>query len=207
MNRYNKYRLLHPWITFKRIWYKVYNPAMFRFQGVLLKEESNIANKTYLRLEEGATAYIGKHFTIASGDNINPLSSNRYTSICVDRHAILEIGNYCGISSSTIWATQHIRIGNYVNIGANCHIIDGDMHSIDWKSRAQESLGNAGSYNKCPITIEDHVWIGANSMILKGVTIGSKTIIAMGSVVTKDIPANCIAGGNPCKVIKYITEK
>ena len=55
-----------------------------------------------------------------------------------------------------------------------------------------------------PIVIEDHVWVGMNVMILKGVTIGEGAIIAAGSVVIKDIPENCIAGGNPCRVIKTI---
>lgn len=54
------------------------------------------------------------------------------------------------------------------------------------------------------ISIEDDVLIGTCSIILKGVTIGARSIIAAGSVVTKSIPADCIAGGNPCKVIRYI---
>lgn len=55
-----------------------------------------------------------------------------------------------------------------------------------------------------PIVIEDDVWLGTNSIVLKGVTIGARTIIGAGSVVTKDIPADCIAAGNPCKVIRKI---
>ena len=55
-----------------------------------------------------------------------------------------------------------------------------------------------------PVTIEDDVWIGANCQILKGVTIGVRSVIGAGSVVTKSIPADCIAAGNPCKVIRRI---
>ena len=57
-----------------------------------------------------------------------------------------------------------------------------------------------------PIVIEDDVWIGARSIILKGVHIGARSIIAAGSVVTKDIPSDVIAGGNPCKVIREINQ-
>ena len=58
---------------------------------------------------------------------------------------------------------------------------------------------------KCaPIVIEDHVLIGARSIILKGVTIGHGSVIGAGSVVVRDIPANCIAAGNPCVVIKML---
>jgi len=52
--------------------------------------------------------------------------------------------------------------------------------------------------------IEDDVWIGANCQILKGVTIGARTVIGAGSVVTKSIPTDCIAAGNPCKVIRKV---
>jgi acetyltransferase-like isoleucine patch superfamily enzyme len=55
-----------------------------------------------------------------------------------------------------------------------------------------------------PVTIEDDVWIGAQCIILKGVTIGARSIIGAGSVVTKDIPADCVAAGNPCRIIKEL---
>lgn len=55
-----------------------------------------------------------------------------------------------------------------------------------------------------PIIIEDDVFIGMNCLILKGVTIGARSIIAAGSVVTKSIPSDCIAAGNPAKVIKHL---
>jgi galactoside O-acetyltransferase len=58
-----------------------------------------------------------------------------------------------------------------------------------------------------PITIGNNVWIGMNSVIMRGVTIGENSIIGANSVVTKDIPANVIAAGNPCKVIKERGEK
>ena len=55
-----------------------------------------------------------------------------------------------------------------------------------------------------PVVIEDDVWVGAHCIILKGVTIGARSIIGAGSVVTKSIPADCVAAGNPCKVIKNL---
>ena len=63
-----------------------------------------------------------------------------------------------------------------------------------------------GQYVKsAPITIEDDVWIGAHSIILEGVTIGARSVIGAGSVVTKSIPADCIAAGNPCRVIRMLS--
>ena len=102
-----------------------------------------------------------------------------------------------------IWVTKSITIGNYVNIGGNCCILDSDIHHIDWQQRRKDREENI-PYQKADIVIEDDVWIGANCTILKGVHIGARSIIGAGSIVVKDIPADCIAAGNPCHVIKTI---
>lgn len=92
-----------------------------------------------------------------------------------------------------------------VDIGANAFIAPGvclacSGHSIDAKQRA------AGISTSQPIVIEDDVWIGANSVICGGVTIGKGSVIGAGSVVNKDIPPGVIAAGSPCKVIRKVTE-
>mgnify|MGYP002710252414 FL=1 len=60
---------------------------------------------------------------------------------------------------------------------------------------------------RSPVTVGDNVWIGGNTVILPGVTVGSNVVIGAGSVVSKDIPDNTIAAGNPCKVIRKITDE
>ena len=65
---------------------------------------------------------------------------------------------------------------------------------------------NAGVMRSLPITIGDNVWIGGNCVVMQGVTIGDGTVIGAGSVVTRDIPAGVIAFGNPCRVIRPVTE-
>ena len=65
---------------------------------------------------------------------------------------------------------------------------------------------NAGVMRSLPITISDNVWIGGNCVVMQGVTIGDGTVIGAGSVVTRDIPAGVIAFGNPCRVIRPVTE-
>ena len=95
-----------------------------------------------------------------------------------------------------------------MNIGGNCLIIDTDSHQIDFLARRGEKKPQKDNLyttiQSAPIIIEDDVWIGANTIILKGVTIGARSVIGAGSVVTKNIPSDCIAAGNPCKVIKEI---
>lgn len=103
----------------------------------------------------------------------------------------LVIGERCGFSGVTIWCFKSITIGNDVRVGANCFILDGDGHQ-----------GDPRAGKNSPVVIGDNVWLGANVTVLKGVTIGENSMIGMGSVVTKDIPANVMAAGNPCRVIK-----
>lgn len=78
------------------------------------------------------------------------------------------------------------------------------MHSTDWRVRLNRRNDSPNESRKAPVVIKDNVFIGARSIITKGVTIGEKAIIVVGSAVIKDISPNCIAGGNPCKVIKYL---
>lgn len=112
----------------------------------------------------------------------------------------LEVGNKVDISKDVIIITKGgVKIGNRVLIGYRTQIHSGN-HFIPKKP---EKIFESGEVLK-PVVIEDDVWIGGNCMILPGVTIGRGTVIAGGSVVTKDVPAYCIYGGNPARLIKQI---
>lgn len=93
-----------------------------------------------------------------------------------------------------------VTIGENVFIAPNC-VFSTAGHAIDSIQRAE------GLEIALPITVGDNVWIGANVSVLPGVTIGENSIIGAGSVVNKDIPANVIAVGNPCKVLRVITDE
>lgn len=88
-----------------------------------------------------------------------------------------------------------ITFGDNVFIGPNCGFYTAN-HPLDVGQR------NRGLETAKPITVENNVWIGGNVCILSGVTIGDNTVVGAGSVVTKDIPANVVAAGNPCRVIR-----
>lgn len=92
-----------------------------------------------------------------------------------------------------------IFIGNHVQIGPGCGLYTA-IHPKDAVTRRN------GAERALPITIEDDVWLGGSVTILPGVTIGARTIIGGGSVVTKDIPADCMAAGNPCRVLRYLDQ-
>ena len=198
--------MLHPDRGLKRIVYRHWNRIKFRLLGVVLGKKSDMWSKIYLHVGEGATVIIGDYFEFQSGENYNPLCHNTYGSINVLKNATLTIGNESGMSGGTIWATDSITIGDNVKIGANCTIIDGDIHSTDWRRRRDKRPNpQRMEYKHKPIVIGNDVWLGANSIVLKGVTIGDRTVIGAGSVVSKDIPADCIAVGNPCVVVKNLT--
>ena len=196
-------KLLHIDKPVLKLWYGHWNILKFHMLGISLGSNSKIYGKVYIHVGNNSQISIGSHFAIRSGRNFNPLCSNSICSIEVSDNAQLKIGDYSGISGGSLWITDCLTIGNHVNIGANCMIMDGDIHSTDWKARQMEHISSGEcNFKHKPITIGDDVWIGGNCIILKGVTIGARSIIGAGSVVTKDIPSDCIAAGNPCKVIR-----
>jgi acetyltransferase-like isoleucine patch superfamily enzyme len=116
----------------------------------------------------------------------------------------IEIGEHCGISGSTIYSWDSIKIGNYTRIGANCKIIDNDFHPIKLEYR-HKGLNKEHTTRK-PIVIGNDCFIGANSIILKGTTLGNNVIVGAGSVVHGSWPDNCIIAGNPAKLVKRLDE-
>ena len=100
----------------------------------------------------------------------------------------------------TILDENEVRFGNDVMLGPNCNILAAS-HPTDAVIR-REALVYA-----LPVTIGNDVWIGGNVTINQGVTIGDEVIIGSGSVVTKNIPSHTIAAGNPCKVIRELTDE
>ncbi|MET2954516.1 sugar O-acetyltransferase [Vibrio harveyi] len=99
----------------------------------------------------------------------------------------------------TLVDDTHIYIGDHVMIGPNVTIATAG-HPIDPELRRDIAQFNI------PVHIGNNVWIGANSVVLPGVTIGENSVIGAGSVLTKDIPANVVAVGNPCRVLREIGE-
>ena len=102
-----------------------------------------------------------------------------------------------------------VNIGSNVFFGPNCSLMT-PLHPLRWQERNIKFKDDKTAYDDeyaKPINIGDNCWISANVVITGGVTIGEGCVIGAGSVVTKDIPANSLAAGNPCKVIREINEK
>lgn len=128
----------------------------------------------------------------------------------------IEIGKDCYIGEKTrIRSGNSIKIGNEVMISDDVNIYDTDAHSLNYVLRHKEFVevvifnnlikdAKDVDIKSAPVVIEDHVWIGFNVAILKGVTIGKGAIIGAGSVVTKDVEPFTVVAGNPAKIIKRL---
>lgn len=190
----------------RRLLYPIWNRIKFRIKHVAFGYNMMISTNMYLTVSLKAKIQIGNNFVFTSGECFNPLCRNIKGCIITESEAIISIGNDVGMSSTCLWAHKKITIGNNVKIGGDTIIMDSDAHSLDFVLRRNPLLDQNNKKN-IPITIEDDVLIGARCIILKGVTIGARSVIGSGSVVTKSIPADCIAAGNPCKVIRCFHKK
>jgi len=151
------------------------------------------------KFAEGGTLKIGKNVSINSAFWANPVGGTQTCFLIKGCDAIIEIGDDTGISNVILAARTRITIGKKVNLGGGVKIFDTDFHSID----LQERLDDVNIPTR-PVVIEDGCFIGADVIILKGVTIGKESVVAAGSVVAKNIPAGEIWGGNPAKFIKKL---
>ena len=135
-----------------------------------------------------------------------------------------EIFGSCG---KNVWIVPPMKlaVGKYISIGEGCYFNAGTTFIDDWKIDIGKNCLFGPNVTLCttghpispnhrmdgmysfPIKIGNTCWIGANVIVLPGVTIGDNSVIGAGSVVTKDIPANVVAAGNPCHVLRQIDER
>jgi acetyltransferase-like isoleucine patch superfamily enzyme len=163
-----------------RVWGRV---KIRRFPG----SEINIGRSLYLVNRPGRYAF-----------NIFPQTLIRTYS----PSSRIEIGDRVGANSMAIFCrSQTIRIGARTMIGGNCQIMDSDGHPL-WPLTARWHY--PGNEHDAPVDIGEDVYIGLNVIVLKGSRIGNGAVIAAGSVVSGDIPPNCVAGGIPARVTRQL---
>ena len=151
----------------------------------------------------GAKMALGKNFRMNNGRYYNKIGRQQPCMFVVSKGGELTIGNDVGMSATTFFCTLKITVGDNVKIGGNCVFYDTDFHSLNYLERRDEKTDNE-KRRSAPVTLEDDVFIGAHSTILKGVTIGKGSIIGAGSVVSKSVPPGQIWGGSPAVFIKSI---
>jgi acetyltransferase-like isoleucine patch superfamily enzyme len=161
------------------------------FKGVNKGLQCQFYGVPYFQRYPYSTIKIGSKCVFRSDQTSNLIGVNHKTIMSThEKGAKITVGDNCGFSGASIGASKEITIGNNVLCGANVVITDFDWHPDISNTEPQ------------PVIIHDNVWIGLNTVVLKGVEIGENSIIGANSLVIKSIPANVVAGGNPCRVLK-----
>jgi len=150
--------------------------------------------------------------SISLGERVVLISRSRDTALGVCHPVVLRtmlpgatiaIGDDTGLSGVTICAAHSVAIGARALLGADVIICDTNFHPTDIISRRYEPIPTGSSMDA--VRINDDVFIGARSLVLPGVEIGSGSVIGAGSVVSRSIPAGVVAAGNPCHVIRSLS--
>ena len=158
-----------------------------RFYGTLILNrfpQSKITIGDYCKFISDSTNVIGKN--------------HKCILVTTQKGASISIGDRTGFNGAVIHCAEKVEVGNNVMVGFNALIDDSDHHPINPETR------HSGTAETKPVYIEDNVWLGSNVVILKGVRIGKNSVVGSNSVVFSDVPADSIAIGNPCRVIKKL---
>lgn len=167
-----------------------------------VKENSVLFVCGIVRTRIKGTLILEGSLKINSSRRCNPVGRLQRTSLLVANGAFLRLSDNVRISNATIVAREGVSIGTNTMIGGGVEIYDTDFHSLSHKDRIADKV--KGDCKE--VIIGANVFIGANSIVLKGSRIGNNTIIGAGSVVTGTLNANSIYAGNPIKFIRMIDD-
>ncbi len=176
--------------------------AEARLRGAELGRRVLLRGRPWLHRHPGSRIVLGDDVCCNSAFRSNPLGCAHPVVLCTTRPgAEIVLGPGVGLSGDSVCAALRVHIGEGTFVGAGAMIFDNDFHAPvgDW------NWGNAAPDNPKPILIGRGVFIGANAIILKGVTIGDRAVVGAGAVVTKDVPARQVAVGNPARVVPVKT--
>lgn len=165
------------------------------FQGCAPSQGFQTSGRCYFKARRAGSIRIGKNVSLLAGHRSNRVGLTNPVLLETLGDGEIEIGDHSGASAVVISSRSKVTIGQHVKIGGNVRIFDHDYHSLD--STIRRTTEDKANVKIVPVVIGNDVFIGTNAMILKGVTVGDRAIVAAGAVVTKDIPADEIWGGNP----------
>lgn len=154
------------------------------------------------RRDPDAMIEIGKDVRIINKPSENLAGVDHRTVLSASEPgARLLIGNHVGISGAVLYSTKEIVIEDHVMLGAGVRVYDTDFHPVNAASRRSKDQTGIPAES---VHIGHDVWVGANVLILKGVTIGPRSVVGAGAVVTKSCPADSLLAGVPARVIRHI---
>jgi len=184
-----------------RLWPSFFWRWELKLIGVSWASAPILFGRPFVGRFEGSIIEFGQSVCLDSSRRNNPLGGDKP---CILRtltpQARISLADHVGLSSGTLVAACSIEIGESTILGAGCLVIDNDFHSpgpgFTWLSEYRHSAK--------PVKIGRGCFLGARSIVLKGVTLGDRAVVGAGSVVTRDIPANSIAAGNPARILRTV---
>lgn len=175
-----------------------YIRCAFAYHGISWGKRWRILGMPIVQRHRSSEIILGNELSIRSWPRTNPLVPHHPVVFATRKPgAVIRVGDNCGFSGTTFVADERIELGNRVQIGSNASLVDTDFHPLTPEERARDF--NAGA--AAPIEVNDKVFIGMDSLILKGVTIGQGSVVGAGSVVSQDVPPRTVVAGNPAEVV------
>lgn len=173
----------------------------FAWQGVSWGRGWRVFGAPLIQRHRGSRIRIGQDFHMRNWFSSNPLGVTRRSILATwASGATILIGDDVNMTGTTICANELIQIGDHIRLGANSTIIDTDFHPISASvRRVAPREGKSAS-----VIIENDVFIGMRSMVLKGTHIGQGVIVGAGSVVSGDVPPGVLVAGNPAEIVREL---
>ena len=182
---------------------RIVGRTAIRWSGITVGAKLSVFGAPIIVRHPGSEIVLGERVMLISDSFATALGVNHPIVLrTLAAGAQIRIGNGVGISGGSICAMQRVEIGDDTLLGANVTITDTDFHSL-----APATRHDSTAASKAAVRIGRSVFLGTNSIVLKGVTIGDHSVIGAGSVVSRDIPANCVAAGNPCRKLRDLTDE
>lgn len=187
-----RHRLTHGWFV-----------RRLTVAGVTVEGRLTVFGAPIVDLHPGSSVVLHDGVVLVSRSQWTALGVSRPTIIrTMAPAAEISVGAESGLSGTTLCAAVGITLGARVLCGADVVIADTDFHPVDTVPRV--GLPTPAGKPQDAILIGDDVFLGARSLVLKGVAIGAGTVVGAGSVVTSSLPAGVVAGGNPARVIRHL---
>lgn len=188
-------------LTVITLFNKIYNFLLLRHSRALIGERFVVNGRLLIR--GNGKIVIGDDVRINSGLFYNPIGGDNKMILFTKKGGRIILGNRVAISNSAIVSSLSVEIEDDVMIGGGVKIYDTDFHSLNFEERISKCDLNEKSDK---VKIKKGAFLGAHTIVLKGVTVGEKSIVGAGSVVTRDIPDFEIWAGNPVKFIRKLEE-
>jgi acetyltransferase-like isoleucine patch superfamily enzyme len=189
------------WILLKMRLNSIAVRLVLSFRGISYGKGCDFYSWPHFRRHFLSKIEIGNDCRFRSDYLSNLVGINRKCLVStMNEGAKIKIGKNSGFSGTVIGCAESIHIGDNVLCGGNTFITDFDWHPVN--RRGSEHI----VAETAPVVIEDNVWLGLNVVVLKGVTIGQNSVIGANSLVVRSIPANVVAAGNPCRVLRKLNE-